>query len=115
MKKLLFSILCVANINAFAQWQNTSNYTGKDIYYAFGNVLESEVNTSGLDASNTEGASWAASNTGIPAAGVNFGTYSQGTLYAYRDNNIYKTTTGNNWTVMSTAIASTDAVKSMAA
>ncbi|MGZ3883916.1 MAG: T9SS type A sorting domain-containing protein [Bacteroidia bacterium] len=113
MKKLLLSVLTLSSLSAFPQWVNTTNYSAKDIYSAFGKVLESDVNSNGLTASTDEGVTWNTSNTGIPSNGVNFGTYGSSTLYAFRDNNIYQTTNGSNWSVMTSAATSTDVIKSM--
>lgn len=115
MKKLLLPVLSLCVLSGFSQWQSTTNYSGKDIYYAFGKVLESDVNSSGLTASSDDGSTWSSSNIGVPSSGLNFGTYNSGTLYGFKDNTIYQTASGNGWALMASATTTADAVKSMAA
>lgn len=115
MKKLLLSILTITSLTAFSQWQATSIFSsGEDCTTAFGKVLSSDANSSALDASTDDGATWASSNTGVPSSGLSFGDLNGGTLYAFRNTSIYQSTTGNNWTAMNTsAIGSSEVIKAV--
>ena len=112
MKKFLLSVLCLSTLSTFSQWSQTSEFLGEDVIPAFGNLFSANVSTSGLDMSTNDGTTWTASNTGL-STGVRFGTLYGGVLYVYKDNNIYQSTTGNNWTLMTSAISALDKVTSM--
>lgn len=116
MKKLLLSILIITSLTAFSQWSTTSIFsTGEDCFTAFGKVLASDGGTSALSASSDDGANWSSSNTGVPSSGLSFGALNGTTLYAYRNTSIYQSTTGNNWTAMTTsAISGTEVIKGIA-
>ncbi len=116
MKKLLLSILTLSSLSGFSQWVTTGNNTSGDVFSAFGVVLASDPSTSGLYSSSDNGATWSSSNTGVPAGGLRFGTMNAGTVYAFGNNTntIYQSTTGNNWTLMTSAIGASDVIKSMA-
>ncbi len=116
MKKLLLSILSLITLSAFSQWQSTPiTLTGIDCYSAFGNLLSSAVYGPQLDVSSNEGTTFASSNTGSPAGGVNFGTYNGGTLCTFKNNTSYQSNTGNNWTALTAgSIGVNDYIKSMA-
>jgi hypothetical protein len=117
MKKLLLSILTLISFSGFSQWANTSNITSGDVITYGSTGLVSDVTTSGLF-STPDGATFNTSNTGVPAAGLRFGTVSGSNIYAYGGSSsnsyqIYTSTTGNNWSLMTSAITSTDVIKSM--
>ncbi len=116
MKKLLLSILSVISFSAFSQWSTTTIFSsGEDCFSAFGKGLASDASSSALNATSDDGATWGASNTGVPASGLSFGTLNGSTLYAFRGTAIYQSTTGNNWTALTTsAIPGSDVIKSMA-
>ncbi len=115
MKKTLLSLMGLLSLGLHAQWQSTSNNTGGDVIAAFSGVYSSDVGGNGLHVSNDNGASWSNSNTGVPSAGLNFGLFYSNNLYAFRNNTVYTTSTGNNWTAMSGAFTSTDVIRSIAA
>ncbi len=112
MKKLLLSLLTLSSFASFAQWAYTTNNTSNDCTTAFGKALASDVTTSGLFTSPDDGATWASSNTGIPSSGVTFGTLSGSSLYAYNNNTVFVSTTGNNWTAQ-TGVTAGQIIKSM--
>ncbi len=116
MKKLLLSILSIASLTAFPQWQTTSIFsTGDDCYSAFGKAFISDGGSSSLDVSTDDGATWSPSNIGVPSSGLSFGDINSGTVYAYRNTSIYSSTTGNNWTAMNTsAINASEVIKDIA-
>ena len=118
MKKLLLSILTITSLTAFSQWSVTPVFsTGEDCFSAFGKMLASDASTTNVQSSTDEGATWSPSSTGIPSysVGVKFGAVNSGTLYAYRENNIFQSTTGNSWTAMTTsAINSSEVIKDIA-
>lgn len=115
MKKLLLLVLFGSATGSFAQWQSTSIFTtGEDVYSAFGKVLAADDASSTLNASTDNGANWTSSNTGVPSSGLKFGVLNGSTLYAFKNNTIYQSATGNNWTANNTsALASNDVVKAM--
>lgn len=116
MKKLLLSVMSLLTLTAFSQsqWTVTTIFsTGDDCFTAFGKVLAADLGTATLDASSDNGSTWASSSMGVPATGIKFGTLNGATLYGHVGNNIYQTTTGNNWTLMSTTTTTNDVVKSM--
>ncbi len=112
MKKLLLPALLFNAIAAFGQWQNTTNNTAQDVTYAFSKLFASTTSNTDIQASSDNGATWTTSNTGVPASGLNFGTLSGSTLYGYKNNTVFSSTTGNNWTSTS-GIGASDVVKSM--
>ncbi len=116
MKKLLLIILSIASFSAFSQWSATTIYsTGEDCYSAFGKALASDASSSSLSSSIDDGLTWGLSNTGVPSSGLSFGAINGGTLYAFRNTAIYQSTTGNNWTALTTsAISASDVIRSMA-
>ena len=116
MRKILFYSLSVVSLTAFSQWTSTSILSsGEDCYSVFGKVLASDATSSALAASTDEGVTWPSSNIGVPASGLSFGATNGGTVYAYRNKSIYQSTTGNNWTAMTTtAIAATEVIKDIA-
>lgn len=118
MKKLLLSILTITSLTAFSQWSVTPIFNeGEDCFSAFGKMLASDAATTNVQASTDEGATWSPSGTGIStfSVGVKFGAVNSGTLYAYRNTNIYQSTTGNSWTAMTTsAINSSEVIKDIA-
>lgn len=116
MKKLLLSALSLCSLASFGQWASTPMVSACDVTYAFGKALASEglvVGTGGLQSSTDNGATWAPSNTGVPATGIVFGTSDNTNLYAFRQNSVYVSTTGNNWSLMTSTMASSLAIKSM--
>jgi hypothetical protein len=114
MKKTLLSILSMMSLAVFSQWQSTPIFfEGQDCITAFGKLFSSQTSFNNLHVSTDEGASFNTSNTGL-SGGVKFGLVNAGTLYAFGGNNIYQSTTGNNWTVMTAATATNDVVKAMA-
>lgn len=113
MKKFLLPVLSLLSLSSFSQWQSTPiTFQGQDCIAAFGKLFSSQVNFNNLSVSTDECTTFSASNTGL-SAGVRFGVENAGTLYAFGSNNIYQTTTGNNWTAMTSVISSTDVVKAM--
>lgn len=116
MKKLLLSTFLLSSIMASAQWQSTSIFTtGEDVYSAFGKVLAADDASATLDASTDNGANWSSSNIGVPSSGLKFGTLNGSTLYAYKNNTVFQSTTGNNWSANNTAaMAANDVIKGMA-
>lgn len=114
MKKILLSVFALASYAGFGQWAYTTNNTAQECTTAFGKALASDVTGSGLNSSSDDGATWAPSNTGIPSTGVSFGTFSGSSLYAFNNNTVYASTTGNNWTAQ-TGITAGQLVKSMTA
>lgn len=115
MKKLLLFLFTGSLSVAFSQWQSTTIFTtGEDVYCAFGKVLAADDASSTLDASTDNGANWVSSNTGAPSTGLKFGVLNGSTLYAYKNNTIYQSTTGNNWTANNTsAMAANDVVRAI--
>jgi photosystem II stability/assembly factor-like uncharacterized protein len=116
MKKLLLSALSLSCFASFGQWASTPMVSACDVTYAFGKALASEglvVGTGGLQSSSDNGATWAASNTGVPSGGIIFGTSDATNLYAFRQNSVYVSTTGNNWSLMASTVASSLIIKSM--
>jgi hypothetical protein len=116
MKKLLLSALSLYCFASFGQWASTPMISACDVTYAFGKALASEglvVSTGGLQSSGDNGATWATSNTGVPSSGIIFGTADATNLYAFRQNSVYVSTTGNNWSMMASTIASSLIIKSM--
>lgn len=116
MKKLLLSTLSLCYFASFGQWASTPMVSACDVTYAFGKALASEglvVGTGGLQSSTDNGATWAPSNTGVPSAGLVFGTNDGTNLYAFRQNSVYVSTTGNNWSLQASTMASSLAIKSM--
>lgn len=115
MKKLLLSTLILSSISLFAQWQTTSIYsTGYDLSNAYGKVFASGVYSNDLNVTTDEGITWNSSNTGVPAAGINFGTFNGSQLYACKSNSVFVSSTGNNWSAMTCTLNSGYNVKSMA-
>lgn len=116
MKNILLSALSLCYYASFGQWASTPMISACDVTYAFGKTLASEglvVGTGGLEASSDNGATWAASNTGVPSGGIVFGTNDGTNLYAFRQNSVYVSTTGNNWSLQTSTMPSTLAIKSM--
>lgn len=113
MKKTLLSLFVIGTLNSFAQWATTNNNSAQDCISAFGKTFASDVFANGLDVSTDNGGTWAASNTGIPSGGVSFGTLSGSNLYAFANNTVFTTTTGNNWTSMTSSMSSSLIIKSM--
>lgn len=116
MKKLLFSIISIVSLTTFSQsqWTVTSIYsTGEDCTVAFGKVLAADAGSNTLDASLDNGATWSSSNIGAPTTGLTFGVLNGPVLYGFTKNTIWQSTTGNNWSSMSSAISVSEVVKSM--
>ncbi len=113
MKKLLLSVFTLSCFAGFSQWVYTGNNSSNDVTYAFGKALASDGVSSGLFSSTDDGATWAPSNTGVPAQGLKFGTLSGATLYAHRNFSVFSSSTGNNWSVMASALTSTSTIQSM--
>lgn len=116
MKKLLLLIPALSCFVSNAQWAYTPNNTSNDVTTAFGNVLASDglvSGTNGLYASTDNGTTWASSNTGVPSSGLIFGTLNSGSLYAFRSNSVYVSTTGNNWSMQTSSMSSSLTIKSM--
>lgn len=115
MKKLLLSVLSIVSLSVAAQWQATTIFTsGEDCTTAFGKVLVADDASNALVTSTDDGASFSTA-TGVPSTGLNFGVLNGTTLYAYKNNTIYSSTTGTSWTAMNTAaLAANDVVKGMA-
>jgi hypothetical protein len=116
MKKLLLSALSLYCFASFGQWASTPMISACDVTYAFGKALASEglvVSTGGLQTSSDNGATWAASNTGVPSTGIVFGTSDATNLYAFRGSSVYVSTTGNNWSLMASTVPSSLTIKSM--
>ncbi|MBK7666365.1 MAG: T9SS type A sorting domain-containing protein [Sphingobacteriaceae bacterium] len=117
MKKLLLSIFTITSFTAFSQWSVTAVFsTGEDCFYGLGKVLASDASSNALVASSDEGATFPSSNVGVPGSGLSFGAVNGGTIYAYRNTGIYSSTTGNNWTAMTTSAmsATTEVIKDIA-
>ncbi len=113
MKKTLLSILSLMSFTAFSQWLATpQTFQGKDCASAFGKLFTAGVSYNAVDVSTDECVSFNASNTGL-SAGVKLGVVNGGVFYAFGGNNIYQSTTGNNWTLMTAATATNDVVKGM--
>ncbi|MBA2612475.1 MAG: T9SS type A sorting domain-containing protein [Bacteroidetes bacterium] len=113
MKKTLLSILSLMSFAAFSQWQSTpQTFQGKDCAAAFGKLFTSGVSYNALDVSTDECVTFNPSNTGL-TNGTRFGVVNAGVFYCFSGNNIYQSTTGNNWTVMASATATNDVVKAM--
>lgn len=113
MKKTLLSLFVISSFSSFSQWVTTNNNSAQDCISAFGKVFATDVFANGLDVSTDNGGTWSASNTGIPTGGVNFGTLSGSNLYAYNNNTVFTTTTGNNWSSMASSMSTSLIIKSM--
>lgn len=116
MKKNLLSLFLLSSLAGFSQWAYTTNNTSNDVTTAFGKALASDgmiSSTSGLYASTDNGGTWSSSNTGVPTSGVIFGTNDGTNLYAFRNNTVFVTTTGNNWASQASSMSSTLIIKSM--
>ncbi|MCB0410303.1 MAG: T9SS type A sorting domain-containing protein [Flavobacteriales bacterium] len=113
MKKHLLFVFMISCAFSFAQWSTTSNNTSIDVISAFSKVYSSDGFTNGLFESTDNGNTWTNSNTGVPSAGVEFGVLHNGNLYAYKNNTVFVSTTGNNWTSMTGAFGATDIIKGM--
>lgn len=116
MKKLLLLVPALSCFTAFGQWVYTGNNTSNDVTTAFGNVLSSDgliSGTNGLYASTDNGSTWANSNTGVPSGGLIFGTFNSGSLYAFKTNSVYVSTTGNNWSMQTSSMSASLTIKSM--
>ncbi len=116
MKKLLLSVFTLSCFAGFGQWVYTGNNTSNDVIAAFGSAFSSDgliSGTSGLYSTPDNGATWANSNTGVPSAGLIFGTLNSGSLYAFKSNSVYVSTTGNNWSMQPSTMSSSLTIKSM--
>lgn len=116
MKKLLLSVFTLSCFAGFGQWVYTGNNSSNDVTNAFGKALASDgliSNTNGLHSSSDDGATWASSNTGVPSSGLIFGTLNAGSLYAFVNNSVCVSTTGNNWSMQSSTMSSSLIIKSM--
>lgn len=113
MKKLLLSILSICSFTAFSQWAQVTalGLSGHDCYSAFGKAFASDAGSNTLNASTDDGATWSLSNTGISSfsVGVKFGALNAGTLYAFRNTEVYQSTTGNGWTANNTSAMNSSA------
>lgn len=117
MKKLLLSILTIASLTAFSQWQSTSiTSTGFDCISAFGNVYASGAITNACDVTTNDGATWTSSNTGYLSGGFGFGTFYNNALYACQNTTILvRTSASGNWSAMTNTFSAAQKVKSMTA
>jgi len=116
MKKLLLSVFTLSCFAGLGQWAATTNNTSNDVISAFGKVFSSDClisGTSGLYSSTDNGSTWNTSNTGVPTQGLKFGTASSNNLYAYNNFSVYSSSTGNNWSLMSTPMTSSQTIQSM--
>lgn len=114
MKKILLPVFLTGCTALFGQWQSTTNNTGKEVISAFSKVFSSNTNDNGLHSTTDNGANWSNSNTGVPAAGLNFGTfYNNTTLYAFKSNTVYSSPNGSAWSAMTGSFTGTDVIKSM--
>jgi hypothetical protein len=117
MKKLLLSILSLCSIHTFSQWSATSiTSTGYDVISAFGNVYSSGCTSNNLDITTNDGATWATSNTGLPAGGLYLGTFYNNNLYACRGTSIsVRSSATGAWSAMTNTFTTNNNVKSMTA
>jgi photosystem II stability/assembly factor-like uncharacterized protein len=116
MKKLLLSVFTLSCFAGFSQWVYTGNNTSNDVIAAFGSAFASDgliAGTSGLYSTPDNGATWANSNTGVPSTGLIFGTFNSGSLYAFKSNSVYVSTSGNNWSLQPSTMSSSLTIKSM--